>query len=64
MPVDVVKRINSVINEEAQKPEAKTALLAIGQDAVIVTPDRFKGMIDQDIKRFSALGKESRIELD
>ncbi|WP_066271768.1 Bug family tripartite tricarboxylate transporter substrate binding protein [Hydrogenophaga palleronii] len=64
MPADLVKRINGVINEEAEKPEGKPALLAIGQEAVIAAPDRFKTMMEEDMKRFTALGRQAKIEVD
>lgn len=64
MPADVVKRINGVVNEEAGKPGGKPALLAIGQEAVIVTPERFRSMIEEDMKRFTAIGRQARIELE
>lgn len=64
MPADLVKRISGVINEEAGKPEGKPALLGIGQEAVIVTPERFKSMVEEDMKRFTALGRQAKIELE
>ena len=64
MPADVARRINGVINEEAAKPEGKPALQAIGQEAVIVSPDRFKAMIEDDMKRFTAIGRQAKIELE
>lgn len=64
MPSELVSRINQVINDEASRPANKPAMLAIGQDPVIVTPAAFRARIEQDMKRFSALAREAHIELE
>ncbi len=64
MPADLVARISEVINSEAAKPSGKAALLAIGQEPAIVAPARFKAMVEDDIKRFTVIGRQARIEIE
>jgi tripartite-type tricarboxylate transporter receptor subunit TctC len=63
-PADVVKRINSEINEILLLPEVKEAMQKQGAMLVGGDPDRFKDLLKKEVAKWSKLMTNPRIKVN
>jgi tripartite-type tricarboxylate transporter receptor subunit TctC len=63
-PADVVKRINSEINEILLLPEVKEAMQKQGAMLVGGDPDRFKDLLKKEVTKWSKLMTNPRIKVN
>lgn len=61
-PADIVKRLNTAVNDALRQPEVKDKLAAQGVSTVGGTPDEFKVLIAQDVKDWKEAAKIADIK--
>jgi tripartite-type tricarboxylate transporter receptor subunit TctC len=60
-PADIVRRLNQVLNESLKSPELKAMYAKLGITANVVSPDQFGDFIREEVVRWAALVKASKL---
>jgi len=63
-PAEVVKLLNQEINNFLKTEDAKKRISALGATPIILTPEDFKVLFDEDLVRFSKLVRQLSIGVD
>lgn len=63
-PAAIIGKLNSVINEELQSPEARAGLDAIGVEARIGTPEAFAAALDEQAREWKRVIEETGITVE
>jgi tripartite-type tricarboxylate transporter receptor subunit TctC len=63
-PVDIVERLQDVIEDTVEQPAVRTALEAINVDPRSTTSKEFRELIARDIARWKAVATKANIKLD
>jgi tripartite-type tricarboxylate transporter receptor subunit TctC len=63
-PKDVIARLNSEINSIMKQPEVRERLAKLGLDAVGTSPDEFRILISNEVKKWAKVVKDTGIQAD
>jgi tripartite-type tricarboxylate transporter receptor subunit TctC len=63
-PPEIVKRLNTVINEAVRLPDMREKFAVQGVEIDIKTPEAFASMINGELAKWSALVKKANISID
>ncbi len=62
-PADIVKKLNSAVNEALNAPEVKDRFADLNVESRITTPEEFRGFVKEQTERWTKVVKEANIKL-
>ena len=62
-PADIIKRINTTINEGLQTPEFQKLITAVGSEAKPNTPEQFAAFVAIQNKKWIEVGKAAGVKI-
>ena len=63
-PNAIISKLNFAINEGIKTPAFQSTLLQLGAQAAADTPDRFRQLIDEEIRKWTELARSSNIDVN
>ena len=64
MPAGSVDRLNRAVNEALARPDIRARFVEVGAEALPMSPARYRGLVDEELKTFPEIVRASGIKAD